>query len=646
MLGCKKPQTVQNLSEQSSTAYPTTIDQLNSVLADGYANFRAQNLYGWQALPAGFACSEHDVDENGPLNLADQNTQAWSNNPPANAQWITNMWTGYFIGVKDANSTLAAANFYQVNYSVASDSATLRYIRGQAYCLRAFYYMQLECFYGEKYIDIKQAPSTDANILGVPIYTTVPSTLAQTAQPRATARQVWNLITSDLTTAATLLNGVSWGTNDEGRITDWVAKGLLGKAYVFTQNWDSAVTVLNDVITNGHGPTNSPLTLMPFNIYAQAFNAPAFPGSLNSNTAQKYNSESLFELEVDRVGGNGGYGIFGNPPNMYLTTSQGLFWAPSGFTNTGIPTAREGMGYGALFLQDKNLQRFGFNVPEDSLDISSLVPNQSYNPGANVAGYVSTTLVPGVWYQHISDSFRNSPNGKGADPRLYVNALEPFMDTVLFAGIASTADQPRLKRPVSKNVNIYTSNGDGFLGWSLKKYQTLDASMAETGECDGANYYLLRLADIYLLYAEALIPTNPTLALEYINKVHRRAYGQDPNTPNPTYDYVSLNDVTKAPASDVNLHNNPLAYERHTELFLEGHWWFDIGRWGNSTGATGGNFNPNFGNNEATFYGNLLPNEVSVNWNSSSYCYPIPSLELSSNPGMSTQPNGGQNPGY
>jgi hypothetical protein len=643
--GCKKPQTVQNLSIVSSSVYPATLDQLNSVLADGYANMRSQNLLGFQLSTTAFACSEHDADETGPLNLSDQNGQAVYNDPPTSAQWVNNIWAGFYAGVRDANSTLAAEQYYRANHSSASDSVALRNILGQAYFLRAYYYMQLECFYGEKYIDIKQPASNDANILGVPLYTEIPTTLAETEKPRATARQVWNLITSDLNNAAILLQGVAWSTNDEGRATDWSAKGLLGKAYVFTQNWDSAVTVLNDVVTNGHGPKNHPLTLMPFSTYKQAFNTSAFPGSLNSNSDQKFNDESLFELEVERVGGNGGYGIFGSIPNLYLTTSQGLFWAPSGFINNGDVTSREGMGYGALFLHDKNLKRFGFSVPEDSLDISSLIANQSFVPAAtaNAAGYVSTTKVPGLWYQHISDSFRNS---QGADPRLYVNALEPYMDTVLFAGINSIADQPRLKRPVCKNVNIPSAAGDGYLGWSFKKYQTLDASETETGECDGANYYLLRLADVYLLYAEALMQTNPTLALEYINKVHRRAYSLDPNTPSAV-DYPSLIARTKADASDVNLANNPLAYERHAELFLENHWWFDIGRWGNSTTGTSGNYNVNFGQNEATYYGTLLPNNTPSLWNNNkSYCYPIPSTEISANPLLAQQPNGGQNPNY
>jgi hypothetical protein len=647
-IGCKKPPTVQNLQVESANVYPTTIDQLTSILDDGYSNIRSLDLYGWTALPGGFACSEHAADETGYMNLVDNN-EASSNNPRPGSLWITNMWAGYYAGVRDANSTLDAANFYATNFAVAGDSASLKAIRGQAYFLRAWYYMQLECFYGEKYIDIKQPVSTDASILGVPLYTAVPTTLAQTEQPRATARQVWNQITSDLNTAIKLLPA-SWSGNFIGRVTSTSAAGLLGKAYVYTQNWDSAATVLGQVIATGTGPRGLPLQLMPFNIYKQAFNSNAFPGSLNSNTDQKFNQESLFEIEVDRVVGNGGYGIFGATPNLYLTTSQGLFWAPSGFASTGNPGSREGMGYGALFVHDKNLARFGFRVGsgytlEDSLDINSLIPNQNYNPAALTHDSVSMTKVPGLWYTHISDSLRNSPNG--ADPRLYVCALEPYMDTVLFAGLNGGVDNSRLVRPVSKSVNII-NNGDGYLGWSFKKYQTLDASMAEVEECDGANYYLLRLADIYLLYAEAAmhssIPPSGT-ALTYINMVRRRAFNQPINSPSP-YDYTSLTSTTQADPSDVNLINNPLAYERHAEFFGEGNWWFDECRWGNSNISSGANFNSSFGQNEANYYGILLPFFTPSQWTNASYCYPIPTAEIAANSLLSAQPNGGQNPGY
>ncbi len=650
--GCKKPVTVANLSQQNGTVYPSTIDQLTSILADGYANTRSQNLYGWGFLPVTGIVS-HELGTTGNLNLVDQNKDAPYNDFPTTALWISNTWNGLYAGVKDANSALDAASFYEKNYAVAGDSAAIRSIRGEAYFLRAWYYLQLECFYGEKYIDIKAPASSDANILGVPVYTSTPTTLAQTQAPRATARQVWNLITSDLNTAITLLP-TSWSGTNIGRATSWAAKGLLGKAYVFTQNFDSAKTVLSDVITNGTGPRGLPLQLMPFNIYKQAFNSNVYPGELNSNTDQKFNQESLFEMEVERVGGNGGYGIFGNTPNLYLTCSWGLFMAPSGFKDDGAFGSVDGMGYGACYVQEKSLSRFGFAMSPDSLDQSSLVPNPAYSSTANAAGYVSTTLVPGAYYQHLSDSFRNS---NGADPRLYVSALEPYYDTVLFSGSGTATD--RLRRPVAKTVNIYAVNGptapaesgrgDGFLGWNLKKYQTLDASTNETVQCEGANFYLLRLADVYLLYAEACMNTgDATNALEYINKVHRRAYSQPINSPSG-FDYASLTALTKADPSDVNLLHNPLAYERFIELYAEGHWWFDIGRWGNSTNSTAGGspYNSNFGSNEATYYGSLLPNQTPSQWtNNQSYSYPIPTEEVNANSLLSAQPNGGQNPGY
>jgi hypothetical protein len=648
VVSCKKPVTTQNLSIQDANAYPTSIDQLTSIVIDGYANMRSLNLDGWSLLPS-VSAADHDVSLTGPMNLVDQFGESPYNDYSTTALFVSNTWTGLYAGVRDGNSGLNAANFYAKNYAVVTDSAQINILRGESYFLRAYYYMQLESFYGEKYIDLKQPASADANVLGVPVYTDIPTTLAQTSAPRSTARQVWTLIISDLHNAERLLPA-SWSGTNIGRVTSWTAKGLLGKVFVYTQEWDSAKAVLSDVITNGTGPRGLPLQLMPFNIYQQAFNSNAYPGSLNNNQDQKFNQESLFELEVERVPGNGGYGIFGNTPNLYLTSSMGLFLAPTGFTDNG--TSLQGMGYGDAYINNGNLARFGFTASPDSLDFASLVANQNYSPNSKDSGYVSTTLVPGTYYQHVSDSFRTT---NAADPRLYVNTLEPFMDTVVFSGNGTFSD--RYKRPVGKSVNLGPvgagTSSDGILGWSLKKYQTLDAGISlELEQSDGANLYFLRLADIYLLYAEACMNTGDNAnALEYINKVHRRAYNQPVNSPS-IYDYASLTAATKAPSTDANLGHNPLAYERHAELFAEGNWWFDIGRWGNSTNSTPGganNFDSNFGAVDAAYYGDLTPlaSLKPSQWSTpKSYCYPIPTVEINANALLAAQPNGGQNFGY
>ena len=104
--------------------------------------------------------------------------------------------------------------------------------------------------------------------------------------------------------------------------------------------------------------------------------------------------------------------------------------------------------------------------------------------------------------------------------------------------------------------------------WSFRKYINLGGPELEINRANGANVPWLRLADIYFLYAETLTHTGDNAtALEYINKVKRRAYGYPVNGTS-TVDYKSLTDVTKAP--DAVLKNDPLKYERWAEFFGEG----------------------------------------------------------------------------
>jgi hypothetical protein len=65
--------------------------------------------------------------------------------------------------------------------------------------------------------------------------------------------------------------------------------------------------------------------------------------------------------------------------------------------------------------------------------------------------------------------------------------------------------------------------------------------------------------------------------LEYINKVKRRAYNYDPDTPSPV-DYKTLTDRTRTLEDSDPLANDPLLYERWAELFGEMRWWEDVRR--------------------------------------------------------------------
>lgn len=592
--GCQKdPSNISQKDAYSSGEYPKSLNDLLGVLGAGYGNYRSEQLAGFQLLCKTFACSEHIAD------LAYGGDQPWTelalNHLSVSNTYANDLWRGLYVGVKEANAFLDRADFYEANYMAPSELQTLNYMRGEAYFLRAFYYFNLECFFGEAYIS---AGGAGADKLGVPIYTAIPSSLAETQQPRRKTREVWDMIIDDLKKSAGLLHGAQWTGPNRGRATEWSAKALLGKAYVFTQDWANAKPVLLDVINN------SGRSLMPFAKYSNAF---------NDIPANEFNEESLFEINVDRVPAN--YGIFADfPPNKNLTTSQGLIWSPSAIGNDGIERGpNNNLGYCNEFVHDRNLRRFGFDLP-----IYNLIDNPDYDPSKSPSLTNQAKIIDPDYKQQSLDLRTN----KTVDPRLYVVALQPWVDSVTNEGI---------RKPVARCVGIGENIQQFFHGWSFKKFATLDNNMwAKANAADGANYYILRLADVFLLYAEACMNSNEnSVALEYINKVKRRAYGYaDYNAVSPV-DYEGLTDATMAPPSDINLANNPLRYERYAELFAEGHWWFDICRW-------------RIGQAEASYYGTTLPTGGAIEWSETrSYSFPIPSNEINSNAAI-----GDQNPGY
>ena len=70
-----------------------------------------------------------------------------------------------------------------------------------------------------------------------------------------------------------------------------------------------------------------------------------------------------------------GYGIFVDGANANLTTSQGLIWSPSILGDNGAPNGpNNNLGYGNEFIHDRNLLRFGYDLP-----IYTLVPNPRFD---------------------------------------------------------------------------------------------------------------------------------------------------------------------------------------------------------------------------------------------------------------------------
>ncbi|MDB5122701.1 MAG: outer membrane protein nutrient binding [Mucilaginibacter sp.] len=592
--GCKKaPVNIGPQNAYSSSTYPATINQLQTVLVSCYANLRDQGIFGFNFFAKSLADAMHTTNEQYTGDLG--RNEAAAENLTAGDEYAREVWTACYTGIKNCNVTIYAAGvLLKTNPSV--DTKAVNLVVGQAYCLRAWYYMELECLFGQGYL---KADGTNGSNMGVPLITGVPSSLAETQVARGTVKDTWALIISDLKQSATLLKGQVWPTTDAARATEWSAKGLLGKAYVYTQDWANAKTVLLDVITN------SGKSLMPFATYNNAFNG-----------ANKFNSESLLELYVD-PDSKGGYGVYTGNPNS--STINGLIWSPSYIGPSGNESDSKSLGYSNSFVHDQNVLRFGYPLPS-----YTLVANPAYT-GSNPS-YKNPTQVINPAYKTAALAVRANQT---ADPRLFVNTLQPRIDSVKVDGVNWTL--------VSKPGN-YASAGDTHYGFSMRKYSpityTEQGGVGNGGSTtDIWDYYLLRLADVYLLYAEASIGSGDNATgLEYLNRVKRRAYGLPIITPS-AIDYKSLTDFTPA-ANPLNpdpvLGNNPLYYERWAELFNEGTWWFDVCRW-------------KIGASEAAYYGtaiNVTGPLTSTFVDSKSYVWPIPLSELNGNSKIK------QNPGY
>ncbi|PJJ75823.1 RagB/SusD domain-containing protein [Thermoflavifilum aggregans] len=135
---------------------------------------------------------------------------------PSNSA-VEAVWKRYYDGVFRCNVVLDGLS--------SSNSAVSLDIKnnciGQAKFLRAYYYFILTNCYGD-----------------IPLHLTVgtPDKLQVPVTPRS---EIFAQIEKDCQDAADLLP-LSWGENDQGRVTKGAALALLAKAYLFQEKWDLA----------------------------------------------------------------------------------------------------------------------------------------------------------------------------------------------------------------------------------------------------------------------------------------------------------------------------------------------------------------------------------------------------------------------
>lgn len=394
-------------------------------------------------------------------------------------------WRAFYVTIGQANTALSNIQKYA---GPDVSPAIKQYAIGEARFMRALAYRYLVMNWGA----IPIITDNEA-ILGDPL----------SVQPN-TVSSVWRFICSEMRQAVEELPEQPYGTNtsswqapggSSGRVTKWSAEAMLARFYLTRagvesaggsrnqQFLDSAKYYAQDVITKSGKsllPNYRSLFLYPYN----------------------NNNESLFELQWQYIPKT-------NSKWYTMTNSATAQYGPSG----SIMNIADGWGgdvyasFWMLSLYDgftqTTIPSTSLDNPSDTLILKGSTKDQRLH---------ETFMLPGAVYPEITRTVN------GAD-------YKPFVVPKDWGGtpIEGTATEAA--------------------GAWIKKY--IVGRPQDTGPSESQDYgndtYMLRLAEVYLIYADAVLgnqaSTADGTALDYFNKVHTRAGLTAVTTP-LTYDDI------------------------------------------------------------------------------------------------------------
>ncbi|MGJ8732780.1 RagB/SusD family nutrient uptake outer membrane protein [Cellulophaga fucicola] len=403
--------------------------------------------------------------------------------------YVTDKWNELYIGIFRANQIIEFIEQADDANFIGNSKAE---IEAQAKFLRAFFYFQVANTYG-----------------GAILHTSIPKTDEELNKPMSSISEVNSaVIIPDLLFAQSNLP-TSWGPDDTGRATWGAATSLLGKVYLYAEDWPNAVTQFRNVI-------NSELYQLTPNVMD------------NYTDENEFNSESIFEVAYSADLSPGVSG--GNVDDTPGTT---------GAEASNMATALGQLSFGA------------FN-----------------------------TLLP-TYYLH--ELFTNDE----------IDSTNPINDGNTWSKRMNSSIVPINGEGLYYGLEIGEKGGWAF-GQSayIKKFTNWYSLKAEdSNNRSGINFRHIRLADVYLMYAEAVINNSNDIntAITYIDLVRSRAgvktlqQYMDENGGMFPQLHISKQVHGTQPmvaASPNTVMTHIQRVERPLELCYEGHRWKDLVRWG------------------------------------------------------------------
>ena len=425
---CKKLDLFPYNSIEQSQSFKTVKDA-KTWNAGLYASFRGRQYGSYM-----FTTDVQADQLNASLDFGNRNgnPHRWGTSFLADDGTIRDQWAAYYSAI--ANINVAIKGLEEVKPLDAVETASLDRYKGDAYFARAFYYHQLALRWSKAY-----SPASAATDLSVPLITVYDVN----AQPsRATVKQVYDQINSDITQAKKFLGAVAGAVGIKTFNID-VVTALEARVKLCMQDWAGAYTAANSLIT------------------ANKYKLTTTAATLRAYWHTDGNQESIYECFVSKPN------ELANTNSIYL----GLIPATGRFTPDFIPSSWVFNGYDAADFR-KAIYFEPKAVTVSGLSFNNIVLVNKF-PG-NPALFTGATTN----YQHAPKVFRiaemyliaaeaSAESAGTANALTALNALRVARGLTALSGISGSALSAAVRDERTKELAFEGFRLDDLKRWNL-----------------------------------------------------------------------------------------------------------------------------------------------------------------------------------
>jgi hypothetical protein len=526
----------------------TSEAQLAEQVAGMYNILEQDQLYAqglWGYLTAG-------ADESFRANVSNSNifTELYNISNTENNVW--QFWRNLYKGIEDANIILDVADKPEM------DESKRTWIKGQATFLRAYYFYLLALHFGDVPLKNKLATEygTNFNLPRTPVKEVYDFVVSEMVKAEAMVQTIPQVQTTTIVTQSAVQ-----------AILARVCLTLAGQPYNDNEKYKEALGWAQKLINS--------------NIHSLNPNyATVFINNMQNNMNDKNIREGIWDAAfLSKSNTTGSYAA-----TAYLVTQQ-LGAVMGVYSPDASPTAVIGYSPGTYRAFPKLYNSYSSGDLRRDIAIAPYV----YKNSSTTKYYTLTVNITGG-------------GGSGATATAYTNSMGTITSVVIDNPGSGYTSAPSISftsygtntttTPSVTGANVATATATvsggkltainitfGGLGyptvydrcvgkWRREYEVNLPPSRMQNNT--SCNFPIIRYADVLLMAAEADLKVNGTpsaSAVEYYNKVRRRAFGYDPNAAVPGFDVTSftLQDIMD---------------ERSRELCFEGQRRNDLIRWG------------------------------------------------------------------